>query len=120
MADNDSFIEHSRYSLLLDEVINMGTRSPAQGVVPRLDDALRELTPREEKVLRARFGVEDGRKRTLREIGQQFGVTRERIRCIQKKALRKLRHPVRFGRILGMPDVLIKKLYPQFSELAMD
>ena len=60
---------------------------------------LNTLTPREEKVLRARYGLFDGRERTLEEIGQDFGVTRERIRQIQAKALRKLNHPSRRRRI---------------------
>ena len=53
------------------------------------------LTPREEKVLKLRFGIEDGRPRTLEEVGKEFNVTRERIRQIEAKALRKLRHPSR-------------------------
>ena len=61
----------------------------------QLAEVLKTLTPREEKVLRLRFGLEDGRQRTLEEVGQQFNVTRERIRQIEAKALRKLRHPSR-------------------------
>lgn len=60
-----------------------------------LDDVLETLTDREEKVLRMRFGLLDGRTRTLEEVGKEFGVTRERIRQIEAKALRKLRHPSR-------------------------
>lgn len=60
-----------------------------------LDGILNTLTDREEKVLRLRFGLDDGRPRTLEEVGQEFGVTRERIRQIEAKALRKLRHPSR-------------------------
>ena len=61
----------------------------------QLIDVLDTLTPREEKVLKLRFGLEDGRTRTLEEVGKEFNVTRERIRQIQAKALRKLRHPSR-------------------------
>ena len=61
----------------------------------QLQEGLYTLAPREEKVLRLRFGIDDGRARTLEEVGQQFGVTRERIRQIEAKALRKLRHPSR-------------------------
>ena len=58
-------------------------------------NVLNSLTPREEKVLRLRYGVDDGRPRTLEEVGKEFNVTRERIRQIEAKALRKLRHPSR-------------------------
>ena len=61
----------------------------------QLMEVLGTLTPREEKVLRLRFGLEDGRTRTLEEVGKEFNVTRERIRQIEAKALRKLRHPSR-------------------------
>ncbi|HMM06953.1 MAG TPA: RNA polymerase sigma factor RpoD [Clostridiales bacterium] len=61
----------------------------------QLEDVLETLTPRERKVLQLRFGLDDGRTRTLEEVGQEFGVTRERIRQIEAKALRKLRHPSR-------------------------
>ena len=61
----------------------------------QLMDVLSTLTPREEKVLKLRFGLEDGRTRTLEEVGKEFNVTRERIRQIEAKALRKLRHPSR-------------------------
>ena len=65
----------------------------------QLGDVLGTLTPREEKVLRLRFGLEDGRLRTLEEVGKEFNVTRERIRQIEAKALRKLRHPSRSKRL---------------------
>jgi RNA polymerase primary sigma factor len=61
----------------------------------QLEEVLDSLTPREKRVLRLRFGLDDGRARTLEEVGQEFGVTRERIRQIEAKALRKLRHPSR-------------------------
>ena len=61
----------------------------------QLVEVLKTLTPREEKVLRLRFGIEDGHTRTLEEVGKEFNVTRERIRQIEAKALRKLRHPSR-------------------------
>ncbi len=64
-----------------------------------LTEVLRSLSPRERDVLRLRFGMDDGRQRTLEEVGQLFGVTRERIRQIEAKALRKLRHPNRSKRL---------------------
>jgi RNA polymerase primary sigma factor len=63
----------------------------------QMDRVLRTLTPREERVVRMRFGLGDGQERTLEEVGQRFSVTRERIRQIEAKALRKLRHPSRSG-----------------------
>ena len=65
----------------------------------QLVEVLKTLTPREEKVLRLRFGIEDGHTRTLEEVGKEFNVTRERIRQIEAKALRKLRHPSRSKKI---------------------
>lgn len=65
----------------------------------QLEEVLETLTVREKKVLELRFGLEDGRSRTLEEVGQHFGVTRERIRQIEAKALRKLRHPSRSKRL---------------------
>lgn len=65
----------------------------------QLESVLDSLMPREQKVLRLRFGLDDGRARTLEEVGQVFGVTRERIRQIEAKALRKLRHPSRSKRL---------------------
>ena len=74
--------------------------SPAEAVInlnlkEMTEDVLRTLTPREEKVIKMRFGVGDGSEHTLEEVGQNFAVTRERIRQIEAKALRKLRHPSR-------------------------
>ena len=60
-----------------------------------LDEVLNSLSPREKRVLQLRFGLEDGKQRTLEEVGREFGVTRERIRQIEAKAIRKLKHPTR-------------------------
>ena len=70
----------------------------------QLSNVLYTLTPREEKVLRLRFGLEDGRARTLEEVGREFNVTRERIRQIEAKALRKLRHPSRSKKLKDFLD----------------
>ena len=70
----------------------------------QLSGVLKSLTPREEKVLRLRFGLEDGRPRTLEEVGKEFNVTRERIRQIEAKALRKLRHPSRSKKLRDFLD----------------
>ena len=70
----------------------------------QLADVLSTLTPREAKVLRLRFGLEDGRSRTLEEVGKEFNVTRERIRQIEAKALRKLRHPSRSRKLKDYLD----------------
>lgn len=70
----------------------------------QLSDVLKSLTPREEKVLRLRFGLDDGRPRTLEEVGKEFNVTRERIRQIEAKALRKLRHPSRSKKLKDFLD----------------
>ncbi|MBS7176397.1 MAG: sigma-70 family RNA polymerase sigma factor, partial [Clostridiales bacterium] len=70
----------------------------------QLSEVLGTLTEREEKVLRLRFGLEDGRSRTLEEVGKEFDVTRERIRQIEAKALRKLRHPSRSKKLKDFID----------------
>jgi RNA polymerase primary sigma factor len=77
-----------------------GIVSPADAVIninlkEMTEEVLNTLTPREERIIKMRFGLEDGTERTLEEVGQAFGVTRERIRQIEAKALRKLRHPSR-------------------------
>ena len=70
----------------------------------RPEEVLQSLTDREAKVLRLRFGLEDGRPRTLEEVGKEFDVTRERIRQIEAKALRKLRHPSRSKKLKDFLD----------------
>jgi RNA polymerase primary sigma factor len=87
-------------SRLGDFVPDDASLSPAdmasrQMLKEQMDDVLDSLTGRERRVLQLRFGLEDGRQRTLEEVGREFGVTRERIRQIEAKALRKLRHPTR-------------------------
>ncbi len=87
-------------SLLGDFIEDKGTISPERMaertlLKKQVDDILRTLTPREERVIRLRFGIDDGYHRTLEEVGNIFSVTRERIRQIEDKALRKLRHPTR-------------------------
>ena len=70
----------------------------------QLNEVLATLTPREAKVLSLRFGIEDGHPRTLEEVGKEFNVTRERIRQIEAKALRKLRHPSRNKKLKDFLD----------------
>ncbi|WP_415364558.1 RNA polymerase sigma factor RpoD [Mammaliicoccus lentus] len=86
--DAQSPSDHAAYELLKEQ----------------LEDVLDTLTDREENVLRLRFGLDDGRTRTLEEVGKVFGVTRERIRQIEAKALRKLRHPSRSKRLKDFMD----------------
>jgi RNA polymerase primary sigma factor len=76
------------------------TPSPTQATYQNLlcqkvEEVLKTLTPREARILRLRFGLENGRTYTLEEVGEKFGLTRERIRQIEGKALRRLRHPMR-------------------------
>ena len=70
----------------------------------QIGDALSKLTERERKIIVLRFGLEDGRFRTLEEVGREFGITRERIRQIEAKALRKLRHPSYSRKLRGYLD----------------
>ncbi len=78
-----------------DEEIRPEDQASAELLKAHLSEVLDTLNDREKKVLKLRFGLEDGRQRTLEEVGKEFGVTRERIRQIEAKALRKLRHPTR-------------------------
>ena len=71
----------------------------------QLIEILDTLTPREEMVIRLRYGIDDGHPRTLEEVGKEFGVTRERIRQIEAKALRKLRHPSRSKKLREYVDM---------------
>ena len=82
------FIEDRQVVSPAEAVINLNLKDQTESV-------LKTLTPREEKVIKMRFGVGDGSEHTLEEVGQSFAVTRERIRQIEAKALRKLRHPSR-------------------------
>jgi RNA polymerase primary sigma factor len=93
-------------SRLGDLVEDRGSLAPAEATSQQLlkeqiDKVLDELTEREKKVLQLRFGLKDGRARTLEEVGREFSVTRERIRQIEGKALRKLRHPSRSRKLRG-------------------
>ena len=93
-----------RDSRLGDFIEDSKTLTPLEtatlnGLTKELKSTLATLTPREEKVLRLRYGIDDGRARTLEEVGKAFNVTRERIRQIESKALRKLRHPTRSKRL---------------------
>ncbi len=90
-------------SHLGDFLIDKETESPSQFTTKsllkdELYEVMKDLTDREERVLRLRYGLDDGRPRTLEEVGKEFGVTRERIRQIEAKAIRKLRHPTRAKR----------------------
>ncbi len=96
-------------SHLGDFIEDRGVVSPAEAVInvnlkDQTSDVLRTLTPREEKVIKMRFGLEDGSEHTLEEVGQSFAVTRERIRQIEAKALRKLRHPSRSRKLRAFLD----------------
>ena len=98
--EEDSFLE----DFVVDETVS--TEKTAYHVACReaLEQVLNTLTDREQKILRLRFGFDDGRARTLNEVGKEFNVTRERIRQIEAKALRKLRHPSRANKVKGFLD----------------
>ena len=83
-----------------DFIEDLNTPAPVdvaanQELKEQIEEVLGTLTPREERIIQLRFGLEDGRSRTLEEIGSEFQITRERVRQIEAKALRKLRHPSR-------------------------
>ncbi|MBQ8405686.1 MAG: sigma-70 family RNA polymerase sigma factor, partial [Clostridia bacterium] len=91
-------------SHLGDFIEDEKTATPSESVAStmlkeQLMEILGTLTPREERVLQLRYGIKDGKPRTLEEVGKEFNVTRERIRQIEAKALRKLRHPSRSKRL---------------------
>ena len=91
-------------SHLGDFIPDTNVVSPSEAVInlnlkEQTDNVLKTLTPREERVIKMRFGVGEGSEHTLEEVGQSFAVTRERIRQIEAKALRKLRHPSRSRRL---------------------
>jgi RNA polymerase primary sigma factor len=96
-------------SHLGDLIEDRSNVSPAESAITgnlkeQTERVLRTLTPREEKILRMRFGMDDGSEHTLEEVGRSFNVTRERIRQIEAKALRKLRHPSRSQRLKLLLD----------------
>lgn len=96
-------------SLLLDLIEDTNALDPVEGATviilkEQLEDALNTLTEREKDVLKLRFGLEDNKSKTLEEVGKIFGVTRERIRQIETKALRKLRHPARSKKLRDFLD----------------
>jgi RNA polymerase primary sigma factor len=101
-------------SHLGDFIEDRGVISPAEAVIninlkEQTEGVLKTLTPREEKVIKMRFGLDDGSEHTLEEVGQSFAVTRERIRQIEAKALRKLRHPSRSRKLRAFLDATVRE-----------
>jgi len=96
------FIEDKAIISPLDAVINLNLKEQTEA-------AVRTLTPREEKIIKMRFGLDDGSERTLAEVGQAFAVTRERIRQIEAKALRKLRHPSRSKKLRAFLEGAVRE-----------
>jgi RNA polymerase primary sigma factor len=97
MGDGEDF---SLSDLIEDEAAIAPSEAAARALLNEaVKEALSELTEREQKVVRLRFGLDDGQMRTLEEVGKEFGVTRERIRQIESKTLAKLRHPMRSSRL---------------------
>jgi len=95
------FIEDKAVVSPSDAVINLNLKEQTASV-------LKTLTPREEKIIKMRFGLDDGSEHTLEEVGQSFAVTRERIRQIEAKALRKMRHPTRIRHLHGFLEINLK------------
>jgi RNA polymerase primary sigma factor len=96
-------------SHLSDLIEDHAVVSPAEAIIKlnlkeQTAQVLRTLTPREEKIMKMRFGLEDGSEHTLEEVGRSFAITRERIRQIEAKALRKLRHPSRSHKLRAFLD----------------
>ena len=133
-------IGEEQYSHLRDFIPDDDAPAPAEAAAysllkEQIEDVLGSLNEREQKVLKLRFGLEDGRARTLEEVGKEFDVTRERIRQIEAKALRKLRHPSRSKklrdyldqnkyintkiRLLGRIFVAYRKLYILYIQLIL-
>ena len=101
-------------SHLGDFIEDRGVISPAEAVIninlkEQTESVLKTLTPREEKVIKMRFGLDDGSEHTLEEVGQSFAVTRERIRQIEAKALRKLRHPSRSRKLRAFLEATVRE-----------
>ena len=100
-----SFSNSCAIRSIITVVLPVPAEAAAQTLLKeQLDEVLDTLTEREQKVLRLRFGMNDGRARTLEEVGKEFDVTRERIRQIEAKALRKLRHPSRSRKLRDYLD----------------
>ena len=130
--DRDTYnLIYQTEDLEVEDIIDMLEGQPAQkeeivGTVNTDHDEFKQvllevlgtLREREEIIIRQRFGLDDGKKHTLEEVGTQFGVTRERIRQIEKKALRKLKHPSRFNKIKVFvdPDLDIADILTQFMD----
>ena len=88
-------------------VVSPSTEATGSILYEEITDILNTLTEREEVVLRLRFGLGDGERRKLEEVGERFGITRERVRQIETKAIRKLRHPLRARRLKGFLDAVL-------------
>jgi len=114
------------YKHLVDEAIRLAVSPPSKVIIvdrrvvspseavinlnlrEQTAEVLKTLSPREEKIIKMRFGLQDGSEHTLEEVGQHFAVTRERIRQIEAKALRKLRHPSRSHRLRAFLETSLR------------